>query len=61
MRQNDSKISGEDLHQLLVLARLICLSQGKETLNEDCWKLACKMEQERKIRVANRPDSKITL
>lgn len=58
MRQNDSKISAEDLHQLLVLARLICLSQGGKSLDEAGWKIACQMEQERKIRVANRPTRK---
>lgn len=50
MRQN-SKITADDLHQLLVLTRLICLSEGKSLLDEECWKKARDLEFERKSRL----------
>ncbi|KRT82765.1 hypothetical protein AMK59_3144, partial [Oryctes borbonicus] len=43
LRQTQS-ISADDLHQLLVLSRLICLSEGKSTLDQECWKAACHLE-----------------
>lgn len=51
MRQK-SAITADDLHNLLVLARLLCISEGKSTLDEECWKKACKLEEERKARIA---------
>lgn len=50
MRQN-SNITAEDLHGLLVLARLICLSEGNGQLNVSCWRKACEMEAKRKARL----------
>lgn len=50
MRQNE-KITGDDLHQLLVLARLLCLSLGKSSLDQECWYKACEMENKRKERL----------
>lgn len=50
MRQNENSVTADDLHNLLVLARLVCISEGKNTLDDSCWKKACEMEQERKIR-----------
>lgn len=50
MRQ-DSTVKIDDLHQLLVLARLVCLSEGKNTLDQVCWKTACRLEAERKKRL----------
>lgn len=44
--RKDNKISGgSSLHNLLVLARLICLSEGKSTLDEECWKKACGLDE----------------
>ncbi|XP_017779781.1 PREDICTED: mini-chromosome maintenance complex-binding protein [Nicrophorus vespilloides] len=43
----------ENLHSLLVLARLICLSQGKEALDEPSWRRACELETERRIRTSH--------
>ncbi|KAI4470066.1 hypothetical protein MML48_1g03068 [Holotrichia oblita] len=49
-RQTDN-ISADDLHQLLVLSRLICLSEGKSSLDEECWRSACDLENLRKLRL----------
>uniref|UniRef100_A0A8D8C789 Mini-chromosome maintenance complex-binding protein n=2 Tax=Culex pipiens TaxID=7175 RepID=A0A8D8C789_CULPI len=43
--------SAEDLHSLLVLARLAGLSRGKISLDSECWEHAKELEQERKRRV----------
>lgn len=51
MLRQEENISAEDLHHLLVLGRLICISEGKSTLNEDCWKKALALETERKQRL----------
>ncbi|GJQ77155.1 hypothetical protein Trydic_g14833 [Trypoxylus dichotomus] len=40
------QINADDLHQLLVLARLICLSEGKSTLDQECWRTACHLESQ---------------
>jgi hypothetical protein len=50
MRQRGN-VSGDDLHNLLVLARLVCISQGKNTLDEECWRKACVLEESRKKRM----------
>lgn len=50
MRQN-GYVSADDLHSLLVLARLVTLSQGKIRMDEDCWKKACDLEVKRKARI----------
>ncbi|KAK4877050.1 hypothetical protein RN001_009556 [Aquatica leii] len=47
LRQSQS-ITADDLHQLLVLARWICLSEGKTHLDADSWKRACELEEQRK-------------
>ncbi|XP_037975058.2 mini-chromosome maintenance complex-binding protein [Plutella xylostella] len=47
-------VTADDLHRLLVLARLVSLSRGYDTLNKECWDLTKKMEQERIERVKNR-------
>ncbi|XP_050301033.1 mini-chromosome maintenance complex-binding protein [Anthonomus grandis grandis] len=52
MRQNDGNVTADDLHSLLVLARLVCISEGKTTLDADCWQRACQMEKERKSRLS---------
>lgn len=43
--------SAEDLHSLLVLARLIGLSRGKKMLDRECWEYAKQLELERKNRM----------
>lgn len=43
--------SAEDLHSLLVLARLLGLSRGKVSLDSESWEHAKELEQERKRRV----------
>ncbi|CAH0551417.1 unnamed protein product [Brassicogethes aeneus] len=51
MRQKEKNISADNLHNLLVLARLVCISEGKSTLDEHCWKKALHMEEIRKSRL----------
>lgn len=53
MRQR-SNVTAEDLHSLLVLTRLICLSEGKSSVDDECWKKACEFETERKLRLAKK-------
>lgn len=50
MRQKGS-ISGSDLHNLLVLARLMCIAEGKTTLDEETFKKAAGLEERRKVRI----------
>ncbi|CAH4028882.1 unnamed protein product [Pieris brassicae] len=51
---DDNPVSADDLHRLLVLARLVSLSRGLDTLNKECWDITKKMEEERVIRLKNR-------
>ncbi|KAF7273594.1 hypothetical protein GWI33_013702 [Rhynchophorus ferrugineus] len=51
MRQNGN-VTAQDLHSLLVLCRLVCLSEGKDTLDSMCWRKACEMESKRRERVS---------
>lgn len=51
LRKNNSATNAEDLHRLLVITRLICLSEGKNALNEECWKHAILLETARKARL----------
>ncbi|KAJ8925194.1 hypothetical protein NQ315_001380 [Exocentrus adspersus] len=60
MRQRGDVTVG-DLHSLLVLARLLCISEGKTTLDEENWKKACKLEEDRKARVTRRKYNKENL
>lgn len=48
-KANDA--SAEDLHSLLVLARLLGLSRGKNSMDRECWEYAKQLEQERKNRM----------
>lgn len=50
MRQS-GKVTGDDLHQLLVITRLVCLSEGKNTVDSSCWNKSCELEAERKTRL----------
>ncbi|XP_046614470.1 mini-chromosome maintenance complex-binding protein isoform X1 [Neodiprion virginianus] len=51
MRQLDKSTSAEDLHSLMVLARLISMSHGMDKLTVDYWHEAVRMEKERKRRL----------
>lgn len=53
MRQREN-VTGDDLHQLLVCTRLASLTEGKNTVDDDCWKKACDLEAQRKTRLANK-------
>lgn len=60
MRSNSSSenpVTADDLHRLLVLARLVSLSRGFDTLNKECWDITKKMEAERLHRLKNRTAS----
>ncbi|KAI5707260.1 hypothetical protein M8J76_008847 [Diaphorina citri] len=50
MRKENKKTDANDLHTLIVLARLMSLSHGHSELTEDMWKVALAMEKERKSR-----------
>uniref|UniRef100_A0A1B6E8K5 Mini-chromosome maintenance complex-binding protein n=1 Tax=Clastoptera arizonana TaxID=38151 RepID=A0A1B6E8K5_9HEMI len=51
LRQNDNKFSGDDLHILLVLARLHSLSKGQQLLTHESWQTVQDMEEQRKSRI----------
>ncbi|XP_026733237.1 mini-chromosome maintenance complex-binding protein-like [Trichoplusia ni] len=62
MRSNsdeDNPVTADDLHRLLVLARLVSLSRGFDTLDKECWEITKKMEAERLNRIKNRVASTI--
>ncbi|XP_063363784.1 mini-chromosome maintenance complex-binding protein [Cydia amplana] len=62
MRRNsttDAPVTADDLHRLLVLARLVSLSRGHDTLNKQCWDIAKAMEAELQHRLKNRVPSTI--
>ncbi|GAA6111138.1 mini-chromosome maintenance complex-binding protein isoform X2 [Tachysurus ichikawai] len=45
MRKDDpQRISAEDLHRMLVVARLLSLSYGQTTLSRECWMKAKQLE-----------------
>lgn len=52
MRKNGG--TADDLHNLLVLTRLICLSHGKRFLDKESWDIACHLEQKRKERIVTK-------
>ncbi|KAJ0178498.1 hypothetical protein K1T71_006321 [Dendrolimus kikuchii] len=51
---SENPVTADDLHRLLVLARLVSLSRGFDTLNKECWDITKKMEAERLQRLKNR-------
>lgn len=55
MRQAEQGMTVEYFHALLVLGRLISLSNGRTSLDPLDWEEAKRMERERKERVANLP------
>ena len=50
-QESGSQVKAEDLHQLLVLARLLSLSHGRTELTEPVWREARRLEEERRARV----------
>lgn len=50
-QQSSTKMNSDDLHMLLVLARLISLSYGQTMLTISSWEKAKEMESERKARI----------
>ncbi|KAI5644168.1 mini-chromosome maintenance replisome factor domain-containing protein [Phthorimaea operculella] len=61
MRNNPEgeQVTADDLHRLLVLARLVSLARGRNELHKDCWDIAKNMEAERLQRIKNRVQSTI--
>ncbi|XP_061715583.1 mini-chromosome maintenance complex-binding protein [Cydia pomonella] len=55
----DAPVTADDLHRLLVLARLLSLSRGHATLTQQCWDTAKAMEAELQHRLKNRVSSTI--
>ncbi|XP_034254053.1 mini-chromosome maintenance complex-binding protein [Thrips palmi] len=54
MRQVGGRsVSADDLHLLLVLARLVSLSHGEKVVSLSAWEEAKRMEEERKQRLSN--------
>ncbi|VVC94701.1 unnamed protein product [Leptidea sinapis] len=51
---SENPVTADDLHRLLVLARLVSLSRGCSTLGKECWDITKRMEDERIGRVKNR-------
>lgn len=54
MRQSDKSTTAEDLHSLMVLARLLSLSHSRDKLTVEDWNEAVRMEIERKARLPTR-------
>ncbi|XP_032520628.2 mini-chromosome maintenance complex-binding protein [Danaus plexippus] len=53
--ESEDPVTADDLHRLLVLARLVSLSRGHDTLTEDCWRITKTMENDRLARLKSRP------
>lgn len=60
MRRENNKVNAEDLHSLLVLSRLLGLSEGKKVIDQNCWERAKCLEQERKSRIKEISQSRKT-
>lgn len=54
MRSENKNIDADNLHALMVFARLMSLSYGQTTLNADCWKKTVHLEMERMSRLPQR-------
>lgn len=52
---NSNAMSADDLHGLLVLARLMAMSRGEASLTKSIWEECKMMERQRKERVAHLP------
>ncbi|RZF48157.1 hypothetical protein LSTR_LSTR009846 [Laodelphax striatellus] len=51
MRRERQETSSQDLHNLLVLARLFSLSRGCTTLSKETWEIVQDMEEQRRLRM----------
>jgi DNA polymerase/3'-5' exonuclease PolX len=51
MRSINKNISADNLHSLMVFARLMSLSYGRTTLDIECWKKTVQLEMERMSRL----------
>ena len=58
--QNSSIKTSDDLHTLLVFARLMALSRGEKSLNSSIWNEAKNLENERKQRSAHLPNRPVS-
>lgn len=60
MRQDDSEVNADDLHRLLILARLVTLAQGGRQVTTEFWNKARQMEIERRARLTtlHRPSAR---
>ncbi|GAB1863759.1 Mini-chromosome maintenance complex-binding protein [Camponotus japonicus] len=54
MRSVNKNISMDNLHSLMVFARLMSLSYGQTTLDIECWKKTVQLEMERMSRLPQR-------
>jgi len=59
LRAEDQRVTAEDLHHLLVLARLLSLSAGAKELTGEAWTRAREMERERVGRMAHLPPRRV--
>lgn len=51
MKKENGEVSAQDLHSLLVLSRLLGLSQVKSCMSREIWEQAKQLERERKGRI----------
>lgn len=54
MRSANKNIDADNLHALMVFARLMSLSHGQTTLDAECWKKTVQLEMERMSRLPQR-------
>lgn len=54
MRSANKNIDADNLHALMVFARLMSLSYGKTTLDTEFWKKIVQLEMERMSRLPQR-------
>ena len=54
-KENSNVQTSDDLHTLLVLARLLSIAGGETSLDQNLWNEVKKMENERKQRSAHLP------
>lgn len=53
MRQVRSNVTADDLHSMLIISRLVSISEGKAFFDKESWEKAFKMEEQRNIRIKN--------
>ncbi|XP_024887106.1 mini-chromosome maintenance complex-binding protein-like isoform X1 [Temnothorax curvispinosus] len=59
MRSANKNIDADNLHALMVFARLMSLSYGQTTLDIECWKKTVQLEMERMSRLPQRGRTKV--